>query len=134
VFPGGKVGLEVVTKNISNHIIGERTARDKRDLTRFYRVDAHDTQGGVPPETELGRQSGNSGDTPPQWLGPNPVPGREDMRVASNRPGQEHTQVIAVSDLYDLSQPGQYTIQVRRWDDETKTWVKSNTITVTVIP
>jgi hypothetical protein len=42
--------------------------------------------------------------------------------------------VISVSDLYDLSKPGQYTIQVRRWDDETKTWVKSNTLTVTVTP
>jgi hypothetical protein len=42
--------------------------------------------------------------------------------------------VIALNDFYDLSAPGQYTIQVRRWDDETKTWVKSNTLTVTVSP
>ena len=48
--------------------------------------------------------------------------------------GEERTQVVSVSDLYDLSKPGQYTIQVRRWDDDTKTWVKSNTITVTVTP
>jgi hypothetical protein len=49
-------------------------------------------------------------------------------------PAEERTQIIVVNDLYDLRQPGQYTIQVRRWDDETKTWVKSNTITVTVTP
>jgi hypothetical protein len=36
--------------------------------------------------------------------------------------------------LYDLSKPGKYTIQASRFDDESKTWVKSNTITLTVVP
>ena len=36
--------------------------------------------------------------------------------------------------LYDMSRPGDYTIQVSHFDDETKTWVKSNKITVTVTP
>ena len=49
-------------------------------------------------------------------------------------PGESWRDLILMKNLYDLSQPGQYTIQVRRWDDETKTWVKSNTLTVTVTP
>ena len=36
--------------------------------------------------------------------------------------------------IYDLSKPGVYTIQVSRFDDVSKTWVKSNTITLTVTP
>ena len=54
--------------------------------------------------------------------------------LVSLKPSQDWRNTLRVSDLYDLSKPGQYTIQVRRWDDETKTWVKSNTITVTVTP
>lgn len=41
---------------------------------------------------------------------------------------------VIISGLYDLSEPGTYTIQVSRFDDATKTWVKSNTITLTVTP
>jgi C4-type Zn-finger protein len=33
-----------------------------------------------------------------------------------------------------MSKPGKYSIQVERIDDESKTVVKSNTITVTVTP
>jgi hypothetical protein len=36
--------------------------------------------------------------------------------------------------LYNLTKPGQYTIQVARFDVASKTWVKSNTITLTVMP
>ncbi len=36
--------------------------------------------------------------------------------------------------IYDLSKPGKYTVQVSRFDDTTKVWVKSNTITLTVTP
>ena len=133
MFPGGKLALEIVTKDISNHFTNQRTTRDKRDLSRFFRVDVRDSQGAVPPETELGQASGNRGDTRPQWLDTSAT-GREDVRGGSYKPGEQSTEVVAVNDLYDLSKPGQYTIQVRRWDDETKTWVKSNTITVTVTP
>jgi hypothetical protein len=34
VFPGGKVAIEVITKNISNHWVNERTTSDKRYLQR----------------------------------------------------------------------------------------------------
>jgi hypothetical protein len=47
-------------------------------------------------------------------------------------PGQTLKGEVDVSESYDLSQPGKYTIQASRYDYETKTWVKSNTITITV--
>ena len=47
-------------------------------------------------------------------------------------PGQKVTDVLPVDRLFDLTQPGKYSIQASRYDSETKTWVKSNTVTVTV--
>jgi hypothetical protein len=44
------------------------------------------------------------------------------------------TAIHHLEKLYDLSKPGQYTIQASRFDDTAKTWVKSNTITLTVTP
>jgi hypothetical protein len=45
-----------------------------------------------------------------------------------------HGTVAAVQEFYDMSRPGDYTIQVSHFDEETKTWVKSNALTVTVTP
>jgi hypothetical protein len=134
VITGRKVAIKVITKNISNHWLNEQTAEDKRDLQRFFRVDVQDGQGATPPETDFGQRVGNRGDAPFNPWSSRATPGRGSTIGPSYGLGEERTQVIAVNDLYDLSKPGQYTIQVRRWDDETKTWVKSNTITVTVTP
>lgn len=41
---------------------------------------------------------------------------------------------IIVSKIYDMTRPGKYTIQVSRVDEESKVIVKSNIITVTVVP
>jgi hypothetical protein len=47
-------------------------------------------------------------------------------------PGESLVDNVTLSKLYDLSLPGRYTIQARRRDSESKTYVKSNTITLTV--
>jgi hypothetical protein len=49
-------------------------------------------------------------------------------------PGEVMKTEIRLSDLYDLSLPGKYTVQVRYYDDENKEEVKSKAITVTVVP
>jgi hypothetical protein len=41
---------------------------------------------------------------------------------------------IILSELYDLTRPGKYTIQMERIDKDSKVHVKSNIITVTVTP
>lgn len=50
------------------------------------------------------------------------------------KPGETMTDRVNVSKVYDLTQPGRYTIQFQRLDPETKTFVKSNEITVTLRP
>ena len=47
------------------------------------------------------------------------------------KPGETLTHTIDLNKLY-LLKPGQYAVQVERFEDESKTHVKSNKITVTV--
>jgi hypothetical protein len=50
------------------------------------------------------------------------------------KPGEAVKDELVVSNRYDLSQPGKYTIKVQRIDTETMATVESNTITMTVTP
>lgn len=50
------------------------------------------------------------------------------------QPGEAIQDETDIRTLYEIDQPGKYTIQVQRVDNETKTTVKSNTITVTIVP
>jgi hypothetical protein len=137
----GKAGLglgldvPVVTKNVSMHNIILRRQEHERDSGLFgstLRVDVQDSQGNVPPDTQLGRSMNHLADARPDpaWR----AAARAAGTLVSLKPGEEWRTTIWVSDLYDVSKPGEYSVQVRRWDEETKTWVKSNTITVTVTP
>ncbi len=132
---GAPMPLQVITKNVSTHSIVLRRQEHEHDramLGSVFRVDVQDTQGNPAAETPLGESKKLRDQSPP-------VPAAmASARAAGTliclKPGEDWRNTIRVDDLYDLSKPGQYTIQVRRWDDETKTWVRSNTITVTVTP
>jgi hypothetical protein len=50
------------------------------------------------------------------------------------KPGESLKDGIKLSEIYDISKPGKYSIEVERTDDTTNTVVKSNTITLTVTP
>jgi len=50
------------------------------------------------------------------------------------QPGQTVEDDLAISELYDLTRPGKYTIRALRPDPQSHAVVKSNTITLTVIP
>jgi hypothetical protein len=133
--PNLPVDVLVDTKNVSTHSIvlrRQERAQDPAMLGSVFRIDVLDSQGNAPIETGLSQSTNNRADTPPDSA--LMISARAAGTVLSIGPGEVWRNTIRVSDLYDLSKPGQYTIQVRRWDDETKTWVKSNTITVTVTP
>jgi hypothetical protein len=51
-------------------------------------------------------------------------------------PGESKTRGTLISGVYQLSEPGEYKIQVSRLDegDPARAFVKSNTITITVLP
>lgn len=52
------------------------------------------------------------------------------MKIA---PGETAKDEIVIQDQVDLSQPGEYTIQLERVDPATKVLVKSNKVTLTVV-
>jgi hypothetical protein len=131
------LGLDapLVTKNVSTHNIILRRQEHERDSGLFgsaLRVDVEDSHGNAPPDTQLGQSTNHLADAPPDpaWR----AAARAAGTLVSLKPGEDWRTTIWVSDLYDVGKPGEYRVQVRRWDDETKTWVKSNAITVTVTP
>jgi hypothetical protein len=125
--------LDIITCDVSDHVIAVEPAKDQKDLLgAVYKVDVVDSSGKLPPETDLGRFIGNTNQGPPILTVPAPETwGRKPVFL---KPGEEWLDRIGVESLYGLRQPGEYTIQVRRWDSGTHTWVKSNKITDTFAP
>jgi len=125
--------LVIITKNTSDHRILLRTEKGVREQAgSVYKVDVNDSTGASPRATEFGRLTKIREDAPP-LLASTSTP-RQGGESLSLKPGEDWWDTIRLHRLYTLNKPGQYTIQVRRWDDETKTWVKSNTVTLTVTP
>jgi hypothetical protein len=65
---------------------------------------------------------------------PEQIPGH--FRLCNLKPGETITNDSRISWLFDMSRPGKYVIQVSRTipEDDKSSVVKSNSITVTVIP
>jgi len=127
--------VHVITKNTSNRRLIIRREEHEDDVSflgQVFRLDTRDKAGGAPRETQLARTTANAADTAPDPSFMRSA--RAAGLLVSLGPGEDWWDTIKVNDLYDLHKPGTYTLQVRRWDDETKTWVKSNTITLTVTP
>jgi hypothetical protein len=113
---GAVVWIKVAMKNKSQHDISVYVANAEDQGGWVYTVDVRDDRGRTPVQTEYARSIGAMGSG-----------GRVPLHAAETR-----TDLVNVSKLYDLNEPGRYTIQFQRFDEETKTFVSSNKITVTV--
>jgi hypothetical protein len=132
-FTAQGLAFDVITKNVSDHKVFLRTeAPEKRQAGSIYKVDVKDSNGVSPPQKELGGPL-KIDDQSPVASAVTSTP-RQAGESLCLHPAEDWRDTIQLKDFYDINRPGPYTIQVRRWDDETKTWVKSNTITVTVTP
>jgi hypothetical protein len=139
VKAGAPIVIEIRFKNVSDHNI-LRTERPEGathgELLGFPPI-VRDEEGKGPPLTKLGRLEFRR-----------KKPGEDDsdaymIESAGGswlRPGGIMTPVVKLNELYDLSIPGKYAVQVLHggYDlhggHDDKTEVKSNTITVTVVP
>lgn len=120
VRAGSPVLVEVKMENKSDHDLAVYRAVSG-DLDQggwVYKVSVRDTKGVEPPQTKFAQSVGVAGSG----------------GYVSLRPEKTLTDRCNVAKLYDLSRPGNYTIQVERLDEQSKAFVKSNTITVTVTP
>lgn len=124
---GSPVWLVATIENKSDHDLPVyRVISSDTDQGGWvYTVDVRDDKGVARPETKFYRFA--------QGRDPD-VAKRTSVWATKVKPGETTADRVNVSKLYDLNQPGKYTIQFQRLDPQTKTFVKSNEITVTVTP
>ena len=116
---GSEVRVNVTVTNISNRDIGIEMTSPFCD----YVVEVRDSAGRLAPDTEQKRV---------QYCGADRTTGRH--FVAQLKPNESVRDSIPVSALSDMSQPGEYSVQVMRKTpkDMGGVVVKSNTITIDV--
>ena len=120
---GSMIAVAIRKTNISDHEIDKRTHTD--EFCCYY-YDVRDSRGNL---VDLKKFD-------PQLIGD----GRGGHLIGTQdnllQPGESMIDRDRVSDGYDMSQPGSYTIQVSGHitDDPRSDVVKSNIITVTVLP
>jgi len=118
VKAGSPVKLTVVLTNESNKkMSGSKGFKKGLDLA--YRYEIRDTNGDV---------------LTSKYHPDRRVPLEQRTLIRLLEPGQSVKDVIEVNEMYDLSRPGTYTIQLSRQVDGRGLDVKSNKIVVTVLP
>ena len=122
VMAGDPIKIAIRMKNISKHDITMAAVGSNSQAELNYEIIARDKNGGMLYETiyRKGIKRGVAGS----------------RKLFTLKPGEEITEKANVNKLYDLSMPGEYTIQVEKElpPSEGKGMIKSNTITVTVTP
>ncbi|MGA7560746.1 MAG: hypothetical protein WCF61_14125 [Terriglobales bacterium] len=122
-----RTGLSIMVRitNTSNHDINASSVYvdGVAGIDGSYDEDVRDSKGNLAKRKQ------------PQEADPN-APVTMSHRLRTLKPGESTGSVTGVSRQYDISQPGQYVIQLsRRISDNPKDGVvKSNKITITVIP
>jgi hypothetical protein len=113
VKAGEKVAIEIAHTNTSKRPIVLGPVEDEGYLPDVT------VGGNAAIDTDRGRRWKNDGGVNEETSGPGFPP---------TKPGETAKRILVISDLYDLTHPGTYSVQVRRLA------VKSNTITVVVVP
>lgn len=128
---GSTVGIHVVLKNISAHgvaIVGEVRGRD-------YKIDVRDVNGKLAPDTKLGLiYNGHVSITDSSQIDPKDLNGK--AVYGTLKAGETSEGDLDAAKFYDMSKPGKYAIFIQKLDPEDPSLlaVKSNTISVTMIP
>jgi len=121
-----EIRLQVIITNTSQQEIAVGNAGGEAAELSGYEIIVFDDKGNAPPETRYHKGVRRED--------PNIPVGTGSLVKVSLGPGQSLKDATILNRLYDLSKPGNYTIQVQRTDPETKTVVKSNIITLTITP
>lgn len=121
VAVGTPLLVRATMTNTSAHVIGGGTS-----MGTAMHIMIFDSEGKEVPEApELSKKQAKE---------PGLMPRTGTIFTAAVKPGRPYTEIFDVTEDYDLSRPGKYTIQAQKWDGFSKSRVKSNTITLTVTP
>lgn len=127
VHLGSPILLKVTVKNISGRLIGWESAHQdtayqafnvsleqknrKVETTRFHRKMKNEQRPDDPPEVK-----------------------NTDTTLFQFEPGESLTFTIDVTKLYQITEPGTYTLDVSRFDDTSKTTVHAKPVTLEIVP
>jgi hypothetical protein len=124
------VPLKLVLRNTSSDGVGVRSGyvgpAYKGEKFRNIDIQVLDSSGKPVDESDLGRAI--HGRDPKIGWG---EPVRRPLAAGIGR-GDSLTEQSDLSKEFDLSRPGRYTVQARRWDNETGQMVLSNKIAITI--
>lgn len=124
---GSSVALTIVLANTSDRKI--QVVEEASGCLVDYDVDVWDSQGKAVRRAEPKITKDKNGRTVRRvFIGASSVTNVDLL------PGGKVTGLLPADKVFDLAQPGRYSIQASRYDGQTKAWVKSNTITFTVTP
>lgn len=118
VSASDKVMVNIEVTNTSDHEIVHNTGMTMLD------IQVRDAQGNLATLTESGRSLRKQFGDPGSGYNQSRVKPGDTLRAGA----------VDVGGIYDMSRPGDYTIQLLQFDRETQAWVKSNIITVTETP
>lgn len=131
---GSELRINIVLKNISSHPIEFWRSPSEERGEQSHEVEVRDEQGNKMPETTYYRVvRGKTKDEAPRPDGkfsPMNLGGSNLSKTVE--PGGTFSDGMILNKLIDMVAPGKYTITVRRFDEATKSYVSSNTITLTV--
>lgn len=131
VDAGSEVNVKIVERNISPHEITLGCATLGSFTGWTFRVEVQDRHGKQPPFTRFGQRLRGLY-TPADLTLETPTNGN--IAWVKLKPGESRESELDISKLYNLSEPGKYTIRIRRFYDNGRIWVKSNKIAITVRP
>jgi hypothetical protein len=120
VKSGEEVYVKVTLTNNSNRVVMIEMTSPLCD----YQMEVRDSAGNLAPDTEVKSKS----DCAPFESGAD--------RIIQMQPNKSVTETISVSMFSDMSQPGEYSVQVA-WREPKElggVLVKSNTVKITVVP
>jgi hypothetical protein len=129
---GSPTQIDITVKNISDHNISLSTLYIHPNVETTDHLTVLDVNGSKSAETELARRSLGHSTPDDEARSPTVVTGK--LVLLNLKAGQSLTYQLNVDELYDLTVPGKYSIQIERLDDEANVSVKSNKITITVTP
>jgi hypothetical protein len=121
---GEPIVVTVTVTNLTDHTIGWSSVLGKDSEYRAFQYDLE--RGKHPVETTrfhrkiTGKLRPGDPDEP---LGYDSIP-------IPHPPGKMFEMKIDLARLYELAEPGEYTLQVNRYDEAAEMWVHSNTITI----
>jgi dipeptidyl aminopeptidase/acylaminoacyl peptidase len=121
VSVGGDARILIALRNVSDHqvLFGHRPGTETPEFS--YRIEVKDAAGRVVAPTERGREALQH-------------QAAEDRMVDYVQPGKAAVQTAHLAKLVNLSRPGRYTVRVYRRDPVSGVVVRSNELTLNVVP